>query len=62
MIGVELPGSGSGTFQSMLSLPLQVVGSPVSLLMPVAVGPRHAGQLPAEAGMLITTTVTRVVN
>ena len=48
-MGVELPRSGSGTFQATFSLLLQVVGSPFSAHVPSPRGPRHWGQFSAWA-------------
>jgi hypothetical protein len=49
-IGVELPLPGNGSFQATFIVALQVVGSPVSLEMPLLSGPRQLGQLSAWTG------------
>src|SRR5688572_24202092 len=49
-IGVELRGSGSGTFHFTCSVALQVKGRFVSVVIPVPSGPRHAGQFAAKSG------------
>ncbi len=60
MIGVAPLRLGIGTFQAMFS-PVAVdhfSGSPVSVLWPVASGPRHWGQLSAES---VTTAAASIV-
>jgi len=49
MIGVDPLYAGSASFQAMFSVLLHFTGSPVSALTPLAVGPRHAGQLFANS-------------
>jgi hypothetical protein len=44
MIGVLVPDSGNGHFQTMLRCSCQTIGRFLSLLTPVPSGPRHAGQ------------------
>src|SRR5436853_1628629 len=46
-IGVELPGSGSGTRHFMLLVAFQCTGRFFSSQMPVPSGPRQPGQFPA---------------
>ena len=47
MIGVAPLRLGIGSFHAMFSSVDHFVGSPFSLLMPLACGPRHAGQFSA---------------
>jgi hypothetical protein len=49
MIGVEPLNAGSGSFHATFSVGLQVVGSPVSMLLPSIDGPRQCGQLSAAS-------------
>src|ERR1700722_14632443 len=49
MAGVEVPLPGSANFQAMLSVALHDVGRLFSVQMPLLSGPRHCGQLSAQA-------------
>ena len=48
-IGVLLPQPGSGHFQTMPAASLQATGNSFSPETPSPLGPRHCGQLPAQA-------------
>src|SRR3954469_8509353 len=58
MIGDAPLRLGIGSFHAMFSDTDHVVGSPFSLLTPFADGPRHAGQLSADAETVTTARVT----
>jgi hypothetical protein len=50
---------GSGNRQTMFSVLLHFVGSPVSLLTPLFRGPRHCGQFSARADVANAASIIR---
>jgi len=57
-IGLDEPGPGKGIFQIRFSVSLQVVTSPVSLLMPWAFGPRNPGQSAACRSIVLMSATS----
>ena len=55
IIGVEPVHAGISSAQEMFSVSLQVIGSPVSLVVPSRLGPRHWGQFSAEGELSALT-------
>jgi hypothetical protein len=47
-MGVEPDHSGSGSFHVMFSVVVHLIGRFVSVLIPLADGPRHCGQFSAS--------------
>src|SRR5688500_2983841 len=62
MIGVELHGSGSATFQRTFSVALQHSGRLRSSHTPSPRAPRQAGQLSAKVGFASIKSVTETTN
>src|SRR5207244_2151638 len=56
-MGLELPPSGKGVFQRTFSVALQWRGSFFSRETPSPVGPRKPGQLVADIGPRIATSI-----